>query len=116
MKKTFAYLLFLIAVIIVLIITMENDKPVGQPDVPKIESDSAVKRTPEEMPVKLRMKIYYELAEYQDRVPYDHPQKTDHDAKSYDVISRKYQISIEKLKQIVAEGSMKKWALPPAPE
>ena len=119
MKKFLLYIILGIILAIIFINLSENNKSKEPaPASTKGSQSTEVESTPvvKEIPLENRKKIYYELAEYQDKISLNEPDYGNLQAKAYDKITKRYNISKEKVVQIVVEGTNKSWPLPPPPK
>ena len=111
MKKFLTYIFLGLILTIVIIVIKESDKT-EEPSIRKTQ----VKPAADEMSLETRKKIYYEVAEYQDKISLNDPDYGNKQKKAYEVVAKKYNITEERVLEIVIEGTDKKWPLPLSPK
>lgn len=111
MKKFLTYIFLGLILGIVIIVITESDRP-EETSTRKTQ----VKTEEDEIPLETRKKVYYEVAEYQDKISLDDPDYGNKQKKAYEVVAKKYNITEEQALQIAIEGTEKNWPLPPSPK
>ena len=74
-------------------------------------SDSSLK-TPED----LEKEIYYNFVAVQDKISFDDPKYAEKMEISWNVTAEYYNISVDKLREIVVKGVKENWPEPPMPK
>jgi hypothetical protein len=114
MKKLFGYIFIglMIGILFIVIKNGDIDTETKNSAGPTLKN-SKVKPQVNERDLEQRKKIYYEIAEEQDRISADDPDFGTKNSEIFDKIAKKYDMPRTQVLEILAEGTEKEWPLPP---